>query len=270
MIELNNIYCGDSCNILSNCVDDNSINLHIHSPPYAKMKNYGECVGIEPNNYVKWYLPFAYQVYRTLKNNGSFILNINDCVIQGFRHNYVYELVYRLTNDIGFNLYERFVWNKGKSLCHPKRFRDSMEYIFWFTKNKDFYLNIDSMRVPYNPISIQRMKNPIIKRFNRTIDNQEAPEYKEWKPNPLGALPSTIVNIGSESKRISNINFAVYPEKLVSYFIKGATLPKETVCDIFSGSGTTCVSAKKLDRQYLGIELESKAVEESLQRLNKV
>jgi DNA modification methylase len=267
MLELNKITCGNSLDLLKQ-VDDNSIQLHLHSPPYATMKNYGECKGIPADDYVNWYLPFAVEIYRTLHKNGSFILNINDKVESGFRHNYVYELVYKLTKDIGFNLYERLFWNKGKSLCHPKRFRDSIEYLFWFTKSDKFYFNIDSMRVPYNPISINRMKNPIKKRFNRTLDNQEKQEYKEWKPNPLGALPSTLVSIGSESKRISNINFAVYPEKLVNYFIKGSTRPKDIVCDIFSGSGTTCVAAKKLDRQFLGFELELAAYEESLKRLS--
>lgn len=269
MIEkyLNTITCGDSIELLKD-IENNVIDLHIHSPPYSDIRDYGKCKGIHPDQYVDWYLPFAKEIYRTLRPDGSFILNINDKVQDGFRHNYVYELIYRLTKDIGFHLYERLIWNKGKSLCHPKRFRDSIEYIFWFTKSDDFYINLDAMRVPYNPISIKRMKNPIKKRYNRTIANQDVKEYKEWSPNPLGALPSTLVNIGSESRRISNINFAVYPERLPNYFIRGATKEGDLVCDIFSGSGTTCLAAKKLNRKFLGFDIEESAVKESLIRLN--
>ncbi len=269
MFELNKIYLGDSLNLMGG-LQDNQVDLHIHSPPYAKLKDYGVCKGIHPNDYVGWYLPFAYEIHRTLKNEGVFILNINDCIVDGFRHPYVYELVTQLTNVIGFKMIERLFWNKGKSLCHPKRFRDAAEYIFVFAKSKDYYMNIDEMRVPYNPISVKRMKNPIKKRFSRTLENQEEAIYKDWKPNPKGALPSTILNIGSESKRISNVNFAVYPEKLMNYLIKGFSKEGNLVCDIFSGSGTTCVSAKMLGRNYIGFEIQPEAVKESIQRLNKI
>jgi hypothetical protein len=46
------------------------------------------------------------------------------------------------------------------------------------------------------------MKNPLKKRFSRTEKNQNSNDYKEWKPHPKGALPTTLVNISSESKRI--------------------------------------------------------------------
>lgn len=267
MIEINKIYCGNSLELFKE-LDDASVHLHIHSPPYARLKDYGICKGVSPDDYVGWYLSFAYEIYRTLKHEGVFILNINDCVVDGFRHPYVFDLVTQLTKVVGFKMVERLFWNKGKSLCHPKRFRDACEYIFVFAKSKDYYMDIDAMRVPYNPISIKRMMKPIKKRFNRSLDNQDRLEYKEWSPNKLGALPSTILNIGSESKRISNVNFAVYPEKLCNYLIKGFSRPNDLVCDIFSGSGTTCLSAKKLGRNYIGFELQPEAVKESNKRLN--
>lgn len=267
MLELDCIYIGDSREILRDQVEDNVINLHFHSPPYASMKNYGEFKGVHPKDYLHWYSSFAPEIYRTLHPNGSFILNINDQVINGFRDIYVFELVCYLVNKVGFKLYERLFWNKGKYLPHPQRFGDKIEYIFWFTKTDDFFIDIDQMRVPYNPKSIKRMEKPIKKRFNRTLCNQDILNYKAWKPNPLGALPSTLISIGSESKRVSNVNFAVFPEKLPNYFIRGATKPNDIVCDIFSGSGTTCLAAKKLDRHYIGMELESSAVLESQNRL---
>ena len=126
---------------------------------------------------------------------------------------------------------------------------------------------MDSMRKPYSPISIQRMKNPIKKRFNRTKENQDASDYKAWSPNPMGALPSVLVQIGSESKRISDNHTAVFPEKLCNYFIKGATKEGDLVCDIFSGSGTTAVAAKKLKRNYLGFDISELYNAEAEQRL---
>lgn len=269
MLETNQIICGNSLDLLKQ-VDNDSIDLHMHSPPYGKMKSYGICQGIEPDKYVEWYLNFSKEIYRTLKSTGVLILNINDCVINKTRHYFVYELVYRMCKEQGWLLAERLFWNKGKSLCHPKKFRDVAEYIFVFSKTNDFYMDINEMRVPYNIKSLKRMERPIKKRFNRSLDNQDKLEYKNWSSNKLGALPGTILSIGSESKRVSNINFAVYPEKLCNYLIKGFSRTNQLVCDIFSGSGTTCLSAKKLGRNYLGFEIQPEAVEESIARLNNI
>lgn len=44
------------------------------------------------------------------------------------------------------------------------------------------------------------------------------------------------------------------PEKLIAKLILASSNPGDTVLDLFLGSGTTSVTAKKLDRHYIGIE----------------
>ena len=67
--------------------------------------------------------------------------------------------------------------------------------------------------------------------------------------------PSTIVNIGSESRRIAANHVAVYPERLVNYFIQGASNTGNVVLDPFMGTGTTAVVAHALGRDYLGFDI---------------
>jgi len=235
-------------------LEDHTVDLVITSPPYADMKKYVDgSEGIPVKQYVLWLMDYVREIERVLKPTGSFILNINDKVSNKFRNPYVYELVYKITDSTSLKLYERLFWNKGKGLSHPKRFGDKIEYIFWFTKTENFTFNIDEMRVPYSESSLKRFKKPIKKRYNRT-EGDEKVEYKDWGPNPKGALPSTLINIGSESKRISDNHIAVYPESLVDYFIKGATNEGDLVLDPFIGSGTTGVSAKKHKRNWIGFE----------------
>lgn len=157
-------------------------------------------------------------------------------------------------------MFERLFWNKMKGLPNRSRFGDRVEYIFWFAKSKDFYFNIDEMRTEYSEKSIQRMKNPLKKRFSRTEENQNSNDYKEWNPNPKGALPTTLVNISSESKKISDNHIAVYPVELVKYFIKGATKEGDLVLDPFMGTGTTGVAAKTLKRNWIGFELQEEYI----------
>ncbi len=46
------------------------------------------------------------------------------------------------------------------------------------------------------------------------------------------------------------------PVKLLEYLIKKSTSPGEVVLDMFMGSGSTCVAAKHLKRNYVGIEID--------------
>jgi site-specific DNA-methyltransferase (adenine-specific) len=62
---------------------------------------------------------------------------------------------------------------------------------------------------------------------------------------------------------------AVYPLYIVQELIKLLSEEKDLVLDPFCGSGTTCIAAKKLNRNYLGIEINSEYVKLSEDRLKK-
>ena len=59
------------------------------------------------------------------------------------------------------------------------------------------------------------------------------------------------------------------PEKLLAKLILASSNPGDTVLDPFLGSGTTSVTAKKLDRHYIGIELEPRYCVWAEQRLER-
>jgi DNA modification methylase len=270
-MDLNKIYQGDSIDLMKK-LESNSIDLVITSPPYSTLKTYIDNNGVNSDDYVDWFIPYCKEIERVLKPTGSFILNINDKVDNGFRHPYVFDLISRLHKETNLKMFERLFWNKMKGLPNRSRFGDRIEFIFWFAKEKGFYFNIDEMRTPYSEKSIQRMKNPLKKRFARNEENQNSNEYKDWNPNPLGALPTTLVNISSESKRIADNHVAVYPLELVNYFIKGSTKPGDVVLDPFMGTGTTGLSATNLGRNYIGFEMQQDYIDIANSRIrdNKI
>ena len=93
-LEWNNIYAGDSLEGMRR-LDDASIDLVMTSPPYADMKSYaGGFRTFHPDNYVEWFLPYISEIARILKPTGSFILNINDKSMDGFRHPFIFELIF--------------------------------------------------------------------------------------------------------------------------------------------------------------------------------
>src|ERR1022692_4293100 len=88
------IKLGDCLNLLKEMAD-NSVNLIMTSPPYADQRKdtYG---GTHPDKYVEWFLPIAEELKRVLKNDGTFILNIKEKVVDGQRHPYVLQLILAL------------------------------------------------------------------------------------------------------------------------------------------------------------------------------
>lgn len=266
-MNINNIHCGDSLELLKE-LPDNSVDLVITSPPYSTLKTYITDTGIPADKYVEWFLPICNEICRVIKPTGSFILNINDKVEGGFRHPYVFDLISQIHKRTELKMFERLFWNKTKGLPNRSRFGDRVEYLFWFAKSKDFKFFIDEMRTEYSESSIKRMKKPLKKRYART-EGDDNLEYKDWAPNKKGALPTTLVNISSESKKIADNHVAVYPVKLVEYFIKGSTEVGDLVLDPFMGSGTTAVACNNLSRNWMGFELQQEYINVANKRIKE-
>ena len=58
------------------------------------------------------------------------------------------------------------------------------------------------------------------------------------------------------------------PKELLSKIIKGFSNTGDVVADFFCGSGTSMVVAKELGRQYIGCDINPRAVEITNKRLN--
>jgi len=80
--------------------------------------------------------------------------------------------------------------------------------------------------------------------------------------------PSNVLYMATEC--YNQQHSAVFPVALPAWFIKLFTKPGDLVLDPFNGSGTTCVAAKQLKRDYLGIDLNADYCALAKERLSKV
>jgi len=290
-----NIIHNDNCENALKWLDKKSVDLIFTSPPYSNVKKYGNLDSqCSPDEYVKWFLPKAHVFKEVLKDSGSFILNIGDKTINKCRHNYVFELVLALEREYGFRRFETLFWDKGCSPPAKGRFRNTTEYIFWFIKSgceDKFKFNIDKGRVPYNEITLKRHKSMQSKWHTRDSAKEKCPqcgeqrkykkdrliclscgyeeivELKKVDANPLGALPSTLLRMGSESRN-TGYHAAVFPKRLPLYFIPIATEESDIVFDPFSGNATTALACMDLNRKYIGCEIVKEIHDNSIKRIN--
>jgi site-specific DNA-methyltransferase (adenine-specific) len=261
-MELNTIYLED-CLHFSKKLPNDFVDLLITSPPYSDLKDYGHNDGIiSPDEYVDWFLPKAQEFYRILKPSGSFVLNINDKVVNGERHLYVYDLVIALKRVIGFKFFERMYWIKVSSPVNPKtRPSDWTEYLFWFTKTDNNKYNI--VRRPHSEGTMKRSK------CKYGASNSYTGSKPGLKISADGASPNNILTLSNHTTLPNNFRHpAKFPVGIPEFFIKACTDEGDLVYDPFMGSGTTAVVSKQLNRNFIGTELNSAYIEVSNQRLS--
>jgi site-specific DNA-methyltransferase (cytosine-N4-specific) len=110
-------YVSDSLALMRS-LPSSSVEAVITSPPYALhfKKEYGN---VEKAKYVEWFLPFAAEIKRILKPDGSFVLNIGGSYNPGSptRSLYHFKLLIALCDDLGFHLAQECFWyNPASSL----------------------------------------------------------------------------------------------------------------------------------------------------------
>ncbi len=75
-------------------------------------------------------------------------------------------------------------------------------------------------------------------------------------------------NVNAEDKKYYK-HPTIKPEEIISNLIKNSSEAGGVILDTFSGSGTTCVCAKKLKRNFIGFEINKEFYEISKRRLNE-
>lgn len=271
---LKNKFICDDCEKVMKGMPDESVDLVFTSPPYADKRNYGDAGGsISPDDYVAWFLPKAAEIYRVLKSDGSFILNISDKVVNGYQHLYVFELLLKLCNEVGFHLARDYIWYNPAtppniySSGKYGRTKKSHEYCFWLVKGDSWEFNMSPIRKPYSKDMLKYVqgRGKGDRNQNRRPSTHNFDCAKVWTDNG-GSDPGSVIEIANTSsndyfmklcKKYGIAHPARFPEKLAEFFILSGSREGDIVLDPFSGSGTTAVVAQRYNRIWIGIDSNS-------------
>lgn len=280
-------YLGDSLKLLTK-LPDSSVNLVFTSPPYALhfKKEYGN---VSKADYVEWFLGFAREIHRVLKDDGSFVLNIGGSYNPKVptRSLYHFKLLIALVEEVNFHLAQECYWYNPAKMPMPAewvtvrriRVKDSVEYVWWFSKTP--FPKADNRKVlrPYSADMLRLAKRgvkttvrPSGHNINSSFDKIAA--GGAIPPNVIeDQLASDMLVLGNNAandvytKRCKEAGLKIHPARFPSalpeFFVKLLTDEGDVVVDPFAGSNTAGFVAEKLGRKWIAMELLEEYLEAS-------
>ena len=253
---LDTIIQGDCLEVLSS-FPDACVDLIFTSPPYAdnRRKTYN---GTPIKDYVEWFLPISNELFRVLKPDGSFVLNIKERALNGERQTYVLKLILAMREEGKWLWTEEYIWHKKNSYPGkwPNRFRDAWERCLHFTKNKKFKMFQEAVMVPTGKWAekrLSKLSEGDHARHESRVSSGLSRNVSNWIGREK-AYPTNVLHMPTEC---SNRNHsAAFPVDLPLWFIRLFTQEGNVVLDPFMGSGTTAIASLQANRHFLGIELK--------------
>jgi site-specific DNA-methyltransferase (adenine-specific) len=234
---INKTICGDLFALLD-LLPIEFADLLILDPPYNLSKDFNGLKFSKTSDeayleYLKGWFP---QIIKTLKPNGSVYLcgdwKSTFCLYQIMRDNTI--------------IRNRIIWQREKGRGAKANWKNASEDIWFGTKSNDYYFNVDAVKQKRRVIAPYK-ENGKPKDWEETADGNFRLTYPGnfWDDIsvPYWSMPE---NTGHPTQK---------PEKLIAKLILASCPENGVVLDPFLGSGTTSAAAKKLGRNYVGIEI---------------
>jgi site-specific DNA-methyltransferase (cytosine-N4-specific) len=263
-------YVGDSLPWLRS-IPDGSIDLVLTSPPYALefKKEYGN---VAKAKYVEWLKPFGAEIFRILKPDGSFVLNIGGSYNSGSptRSLYHFKALLMLCEDIKFHLAQECFWHNPAKLPSPaewvtvrrQRVKDAVEYVWWLSKTPFPKANNRNVLSEYSA-DMKRLLKRGYKPKQRPSGHVITAKFGQ---DHGGSIPSSLIERGNNESNSEYIRAcaeagfkahpARFPRALPEFFIKLVTDEGGIVLDPFAGSNMTGATAESLRRRWLAAEIK--------------
>jgi len=236
------LFNGD-CMELIRSLPDNSIPLTITSPPYCMGKEYERSYSFA--DFVAEHVRILPEVIRVTREGGSLCWQIGYHIEDNRCFPLDYPVFDIMRSHPEMVLRNRIVWSFGHGLHSTRRFSGRHEAVLWFSKGKDYYFDLDAVRVPQRYPGKRHYKG----------------EHKgEFSGNPKGKNPGDVWDIPNvKANHIEKVGHPCqFPVGLAERLVRALSPKGSVVFDPFMGSSSTGVAAILHGRRFLGAEKNEK------------
>lgn len=218
-------------------IEKNIADLMIVDPPYNISKNYHGYKFKDRDNlsYEKYTNLWVESIIPILKENATVYVCCD----------WKSSLVIGNVLEKYFNIQNRITWQREKGRGAKNNWKNGMEDIWFATLSNKYTFNVDAVKIRRNVIAPYRVEG----------------KPKDWIETEDGNFRDTCpsnfwddISIPYWSMPENTAHPTQKPEKLIAKLILASSNENDFVFDPFLGSGTTSVAAKKLGRNYSGIE----------------
>ena len=237
--DLNRLHCASSTDM--SAIPDASVHLMVTSPPYNAKKEYDDDLSLAEYRELL-YAVFA-ETYKKLVTGGRACINIANLGRKPYipLHSYIIEDMLA----IGYHMRGEIIWDKASSAG------SSTAWGSWLSAANPVLRDVHEYILVFSKDSFSRKRNG----KENSICKED---FLEWTKS-VWTFPSV------SAKRIGHP--APFPEELPHRLIQLYTFVGDVILDPFCGSGTTCLSALKSRRHYIGYDIEEKYIELATERI---
>lgn len=220
---------------------DSFIDLLFIDPPYNMYKHFNSTSFKEKSieKYKDWVDSFVSKLLRCLKPNASIY----------FCSDWKSSTSVHLVLSQYFNVLNRITWEREKGRGAKVNWKNNSEDIWFAVNGKDYVFNYDSVRLKRRVLAPYRKENGEPKDWEM---NDETPFRLTYPANIW-----TDISIPFWSMPENTDHPTQKPEKLLAKLILASTNNGDVIFDPFLGSGTSAVVARKLDRNFVGVEIDN-------------
>ena len=224
-----------------NFLPNSFVDLLILDPPYNLTKTFNSTTfrkkGI--TEYAEWFENLLVKLLPALKNNASVYV----C------SEWYSSTAVHLALEKHLKVRNRITWEREKGRGAKRNFKNASEDIWFASVSDDYVFNVEDVKLKRRVLAPYTNINGTPKDWDDTSGGQFRLTHPSnlWNDItvPFWSMPE---NTGHPTQK---------PEKLLAKLILASTKENDFVFDPFMGAGSSIVAAKKLNRKFLGIEIET-------------
>ena len=248
---VNGIIQGDNLEIMSRWLNSSTVDLVYSDILYGTGRTFKDknnqiqFQDIKPikSKVEEFYIPRFQQIHRILKSTGQFYIQCD------WRINHWVRDI--LDNIFGYgNFRNEIIWYYNSAPRRKNSFSNRHDTILRYSKSNIFTFNDSEVREPYA---------------------ESAPRgyEKENYYHPSGKVMSDVwaINMLGQNDKTERVGYQTQkPLELTDIIVRSSSKIGDMCFDPFCGSGTFCLSAKNLNRNYIGIDSSLIAVQKCYER----